>query len=99
MGNRSELLERFAANPDDLCVFGTVPGDLAAEQVTLAENPIEVLAVPGHPWAGHARLTLADIAAQPMIMREPGSGTRRAAEAQLEAAGLEPNVRFELGAN
>ncbi len=99
VGNRSELLARYASNRDDLYVLGTVPAELEAEHFRLAENPIIVLAAPDHPLAGRRGLTLARIAAYPMIMRESGSGTRRAAEALFEACGVEPNLRFELGAN
>lgn len=99
VGNRRELLERFAANMDDLYVLGAVPPELAARHMQLAENPIIILAAPDHPLAGRTGLTLADIGSNPIIMREAGSGTRRAAEAQFAACGFEPNIRFELGAN
>jgi len=99
VGNRSELLDRYASNRDDLYVLGTVPAELEARHFRLAENPIIVLAAPDHPLAGRRGLTLAQIAAYPMIMRESGSGTRRAAEALFEACGVEPNLRFGLGAN
>lgn len=99
VGNRSELLERFRAQQDDLFVLGAVPPDLDAEHLTLAPNPLVVVAAPGHPLAGRAGVALAELAAHPLVMREPGSGTRRAAEAAFEAAGLAPEVRFELGAN
>lgn len=99
VGNRSELLERFRAQQDDLFVLGAVPPDLDAEHLILAPNPLVVIAAPGHPLAGRAGVALAELAAHPLVMREPGSGTRRAAEAAFEAAGLAPEVRFELGAN
>ncbi|MFN4156156.1 MAG: LysR family transcriptional regulator [Paracoccaceae bacterium] len=99
VGNRRELLERFAANMDDLYVLGAVPPDLAADHIRLAENPIICLAAPDHPLAGRRGLSLTETAAFPLIMREAGSGTRRAAEAHFAAGGIEPNVRFELGAN
>lgn len=97
--NRSELLERFAAQRDDLFVMGAVPAGIGAEHFPLARNPIVVLAAPDHPLVGQIGVTLARLAEQPLIMREAGSGTRRAAEALFEAAGLVPKVRFELGAN
>lgn len=99
VGNRSELLERFRAQRDDLFVLGAVPPDLGADHLVLAENPLVVVAAPDHPLAGRRGVALAELAGQPLIMRESGSGTRRALEAQFEAAGLMPQVRFELGAN
>ncbi|GIL00643.1 MAG: LysR family transcriptional regulator [Alphaproteobacteria bacterium] len=99
VGNRRELLERFSANLDDLYVLGALPDGLAAHSRPLAENPLIVIAPPDHPLAAVRKIDLATLAAEPFVMREPGSGTRRAAEQAFAAAGLAPRVRLELGAN
>jgi DNA-binding transcriptional LysR family regulator len=60
-----------------------------------------VLVVPrGHPWWRRREIALADLLAQPLIQREPGSGSRRCLERSLERLGVEPaelNVVLELG--
>src|SRR3989338_5849804 len=49
----------------------------------------EVLVVPaGHPWHGRKQVSLEELASEPLLIRERGSGTRAALEAALEAAGL-----------
>jgi len=49
----------------------------------------EVVVVPaGHPWHGKKHITLAELAAEPLLIRERGSGTRAALEAALAAAGV-----------
>lgn len=98
VGNREELLARFAANEDDLYILGTPPEGLEAEAHRYAENPLVMIAPPGHPLAGR-RLRPADIANEAFVMREVGSGTRIAAERYFAAQGLAPVVRMELGAN
>lgn len=40
-----------------------------------------------------------DLADRPFVLREQGSGTRRAAEEGLAAAGVKPRVAMELGSN
>lgn len=99
VGNRQELLARFAANEDDLYVLGTPPEGMEAVALRFAENPLVVIAPPGHALAGRAGLTAADLAAEPFVMREAGSGTRAVAERFFAAAGVAPRVRMELGAN
>lgn len=99
VGNRQDLLARFAANEDDLYVLGTPPEGMEAVAERFAENPLVVIAPPDHPLAGRAGLTAADLAAHPFVMREAGSGTRAAAERFFAAAGVVPRVRMELGAN
>jgi DNA-binding transcriptional LysR family regulator len=49
-----------------------------------------VLVVPvGHPWHGKKEVGLEDLRAEPLIMRERGSGTRAALESALAQAGLD----------
>lgn len=98
VGNREDLLARFAGNEDDLYILGTPPGGLDAEAHRYAENPLVMIAPPGHPLAGRV-LRPADVAAEPFVMRELGSGTRIAAERYFAAQGFAPVVRMELGAN
>ncbi len=53
-----------------------------------------------HPWAGQPRITLAQLAEEPFIMRDHSSGTRRAVAQILERHGLNParlNVVAEMG--
>ncbi|WP_334194700.1 LysR substrate-binding domain-containing protein [Pararhodobacter sp.] len=98
VGNRQELLARFAQNADDLYILGQPPEGIDAGAEVYAENPLVVIAPPGHPLAGR-QARLADLAAYPFLMREEGSGTRRAVEAAFAAAGVAPKGRMELGAN
>lgn len=98
VGNREELLARFAANEDDLYILGTPPEELEAEAHRYAENPLVMIAPRGHPFAGRP-LRPAGIADEIFVMREVGSGTRIAAERYFAAQGLAPAVRMELGAN
>ena len=50
-----------------------------------------------HPWAARGRIDLAELAAAPLILREPGSATRTLLLAALDRAGLAPRVALELG--
>ncbi len=97
--NREHALERLRQNLDDLYIFGQPPHDLDVEAVPFLENPLVVIAAAGHPLAGQRRVTPERIAREPFLMREPGSGTRLAAESFFAARGLSPKVRMELGSN
>lgn len=99
VGNREELLARFAANADDLYILGAVPETLDAEWHRFADNPLVLIAPPDHPLARRAGLSAQDFADQPFIQREPGSGTRAATERFFTQAGIAPRVSMEMGAN
>lgn len=61
-----------------------------------------VVVAPLHPWAArrHRPLTVTELAATPMIVREPGSGTREVFERLLRAAHAPPvPPRLELSSN
>ncbi|HYH18772.1 MAG TPA: LysR substrate-binding domain-containing protein [Azospirillum sp.] len=96
VANREEVLERLRRNDDDLYVFGQPPDDMPVESAAFLENPLVVVAPDGHPLAGRA-VSLAEVMAHPLLMREKGSGTRIAVERLLAEHGLRPHIRMELG--
>ncbi len=99
VGNREDLLTRFAANEDDLYILGNLPEGVEAEHHAYAENPLVLIGPPDHPLANRMAISPTDLAQDFFIMREVGSGTRIAAERFFAAHGMAPRVRIELGAS
>lgn len=97
--SRQNLLHRLEAELDDLYVLSDPPEGLAAVVRTLMPNPLYVYARDDHPLAKRAGLSFADIAREPFLLREPGSGTRIACDAIFARHGTEPTVRLELDSN
>ena len=95
--NRETLLERMASNEDDLYIMGQVPEGLDVKSYQFAPNPLVLLAPRNHPLVGKKNIKLEEIAEEPFIIREPGSGIRDATFRRFESKGLKPNVRMELG--
>jgi DNA-binding transcriptional LysR family regulator len=94
--NRKTLIERLAHNEDDLYVFAS---PLEREDVVtqaLLPNPLVVFARDDHALAGARAISLQRLAAEPFIMREPGSGMRMIAAKLFEGHGLSPKIRLEL---
>lgn len=80
VGNRAEIIKRLADNRDDLVLMSMVPQDMALEFLPFLNNPIVAVASPAHPLCQLPRLRLADLEPFPLLMRERGSGTRKACE-------------------
>lgn len=94
--NRKTLIDRLANNEDDLYVFAS---PLEREDVvsqTLLPNPLVIFARNDHPLAGARQISFERIAAEPFLMREPGSGTRLLATRLFEQHRLAPKIRMEL---
>ncbi len=97
--NREQVLESLASGLEDLFILGQPPEGMAVTAVPFMENPLIVLAAPNHPLAQHKNIPLARLAKEPWLMREPGSGTRKALERLFEEHALKVAPRMELGSN
>ena len=99
--NRQGLYDRLVANEVDFVVSGRHwdnPSIPLVSQPFLA-NELIVIASPRHRLAGRERVPLAELAAEPFIVREPGSGTRETADEALRAAGVSVRQVMELASN
>ncbi|OJZ16320.1 MAG: LysR family transcriptional regulator [Thiobacillus sp. 65-29] len=99
VSNRAEVLDLLAANRVDLAIMGQVPDGLGLAATRFMDNPLVVIAPPGHPLARKKRVALADLASQPFVVREAGSGTRGAMERFFAARGLALHATMELSSN
>lgn len=99
VSNRERVLERLADNQDDLYILGQPPEDIDAVAEPFLENPLVVLAPADHPLAGRKKIPLKRLTEEPFLMREPGSGTRKAVERLFADRELALKVRMELGSN
>jgi DNA-binding transcriptional LysR family regulator len=99
VGQRSGVLERLASGADDLYLLTSAPDAPPVAAYPILPNPLVALASSDHPLAGQRRIPFARFAQEPMLMREPGSGTRLAAEQAYAGHGIAPRVRMELGSN
>ncbi|MCW3149251.1 LysR family transcriptional regulator [Stutzerimonas stutzeri] len=78
--NRAQVIKRLSDNRDDLVIMSLMPSEIALEFLPFLNNPIIAVAPPEHPLCRASRLSLQDLAAYPLLVREPGSGTRKACE-------------------
>jgi len=97
--NHEGILERMTANLDDLYIMSQLPEHLDIQFQPFLENPLVVFAPVNHPLSTETNISLERLAQEPFIMREPGSGTRRAIQSLLEENGIKVKVKLELGSN
>lgn len=99
--NRQGLYARLVANEADFVVSGRVWDHPAVPLIShpFLANELIAIASPRHRLAGRRRVTLADLAAEPFIIREPGSGTRETTEEAMRTAGVTIRPVMELASN
>lgn len=97
--NHEQVIERLANNQDDLYVMSQLPENIEIASHPFLDNPLVVVAPRSHPLAGEKQIPLKRLAEETFIMREPGSGTRRAFQKLLDEQKLAVKVRLELGSN
>ena len=97
--SRKAVLDRLAGNLDDLYVLSNPPEEEDVVVQRILANPLVVVARADHPLAKERKIPFGRFAREPLLMREPGSGTRMITERLFARHGLEPLVGMELGSN
>jgi DNA-binding transcriptional LysR family regulator len=97
--NREQLLEQLANNAVDLALMGQPPAGHDLESAPFMENPLVVIAPRDHPLAKRRNISLAELAEERFVAREPGSGTRSATEAYFQSHGLAMRAAMEMNKN
>jgi len=76
IGNRATTIAALAAQEVDIALMGRPPRDVAVNTYLIGEHPLVVVAAPDHRLVGASGIARSTIAEQPLLVREPGSGTR-----------------------
>lgn len=100
VGNRDWVLSALRDGTVDLAIMGRPPRDPVVNAADLGPHPHVVIAPPGHPLAADPEVPASAILAQPIILREPGSGTRVLAQRFLDRLGEgAPYAEIEMDSN
>jgi DNA-binding transcriptional LysR family regulator len=97
--NRKRLLDALSANDTDLVIMGKPPQhmDLVAE--SFMDNPLVVIAPPGHPLANERNIPLKRLQGETFLVREKGSGTRSAMERFFTEHGVSLSSTMEMSSS
>lgn len=98
VANSEEVLKRLTDQQVDLgFIESTMPTPSMYEQV-VAHDRLVVVVGRQHGWGGRGSVSVEELSATPLILRERGSGTREALEVTLADLGYPlPTSALELG--
>lgn len=94
--NRQDILARLKKNLDDFVIMSHPPTMKSVDCVEFYDDELVVVAPNTFPLK-KSQFKLADLADQPWIVREEGSGTRYAAENIFHKLKFAPKVEMEIG--
>ena len=103
-GDTRQIIQKVREGRVELGVVGALTRDPAAEQAVIQEkwmaDEMRLIVPADHAWARREQITLDDLAQEPFIGREPGSGTWRSILKSMAQAGFDGdglNVRVTMG--
>lgn len=95
--NRAQALERVKLNIDDLMIMAMVPEGRSLNTLPFLDNELIPVLSANHPLVGKTRVSAEAFFAEPIILRENGSGTRAAIEQHCQRYRLQLKTAMELG--
>jgi aminoethylphosphonate catabolism LysR family transcriptional regulator len=97
-GNSDMLLHDLLEHRIDVAVIANVPGDPRLDARPLRHDRLVAFVDRQHDWARRRRpVALAELTGRRLVLREPGSTTRRLFEAAMARAGLAVGEVLEIG--
>ncbi|MGB5960393.1 MAG: LysR substrate-binding domain-containing protein [Coleofasciculaceae cyanobacterium] len=97
--NHEHIINRLNDNLDDIYVMSQLPENIEVSCKPILENPLVVVAPISHPLAQEKNISLERVGTERFIMREPGSGTRKAVQTLFDEQKIQLKVRLDLGSN
>ncbi|SHE50235.1 DNA-binding transcriptional regulator, LysR family [Desulfofundulus australicus DSM 11792] len=96
----SQVIRWVQEREIDLGITGAPVKEDGLECLPWYQDRLVLIVGPEHPWINRDAVSPAELLTQPLILREPGSGTRRSMEEKMAQVGLsvrDAQVVMELG--
>ncbi len=97
--NHQEIQRRMLENEDDLYIVSNPPQEIDLRSQPFIDNPLVVVANKNHPLADKRNIPIQKLNDIQFIMREKGSGTRKAVLELFTKNKISVKVKLELGSN
>jgi len=89
IGDSQAVTDWVVEGRAEIGVVGARSTHRSVEYRELFPDDIVLIVGGAHPWQGRKQVTIEELRAEPLLLRERGSGTRAALESAIEAAGLD----------
>lgn len=97
LGNSEDTVRDLLAYQTDVAVLAQYDADPKLYYVPWRRHPLVIIVPASHRLARRKSIRIEDLRDEQMIMREPGSTTRKALEAAMRAHRILPRYSLEIG--
>lgn len=97
--NRAAAIQRLNDNSDDLVIMGMVPTDRPLASLPFLDNELVPVVPDGHPLLQLSHVSPQQFLDAGLLVREGGSGSRRALEIHCQEQRLNITPAMEIGSN
>jgi DNA-binding transcriptional LysR family regulator len=99
VANRDAVIRQLTENSADLAIMGQPPAGTEMRADAFMQNPLVVIAAPGHPLAHTKKIQPNQLASETFLLRERGSGTRGVVERFFASHNLALPAHMEMDTN
>ncbi|MDK3019943.1 LysR family transcriptional regulator [Pseudodonghicola flavimaris] len=93
-GSHQDILAAMSRREVDVAVLPDLPPDPRFRRAPVLSQEVVAIVSPSNPMAARDSVTLAELAASPLVFRSPGSSTQKLVDRGFRAAGLSPEPRL-----
>lgn len=94
-GSSKEILNTLPKLANEIAIVTQVLDNPDIMFTPFAEEELIPIISPQHPFAGRLSVSVDELAKEPLILRETGSGTRKFVNMLFDQAGCSPNIFME----
>lgn len=95
-GNSTEVNAQLLSYQVDVMIGGPTPDDDRIFRKCIRRDPMVAYVGERHPWASQDEISIQAFQGMPIVMREPGSTTRRLTEEAFANEKIQPGDVFEV---
>jgi len=97
--NRERLINQLEDNEVDMVIMGRPPEETEIEGGVFMGNPLVLIAPAGHPFGREKSIQLRRLEKEVFLVREEGSGTRKAMELFFDQHGIKMTTGMEVNSD
>lgn len=95
-GSSKDMILSLVSLKNEVAVIARAVEHPEVAFLPLSKEEMAIILAPDHPLAGKKEVAFSDLAGEPVIMKEKGSGTRKVVDELYATQGCQPEILMEI---